>query len=458
MKRKASKQLSKRSKVEGGSTQVASLVTEIDPGGDLQMDLVDRTNDSDGQLRGLLVSKHTLRLSSPVFRTMLADDSPFHESRDKTINKNGIQVIHFKEDDVALMEIIMNAIHLQNHRVPITLTIAQLEELAIVCDKYDIRCLRPWAEMWSRPYVDERCSSLTRLLFVATVFRLADWFVRLTHDLVLRTTSSSEGELLLDDSSRFREGVPQSTLDRIAERRTEVISQMLELCWQDLRQLRSVRGYCGEPWRLKRERQDCDLINLGIMSLHFPDLSGSPLDAVDLSAKSANGILLSIRELTRRSDITITDDRFTAEHGSCCIGNRLSFHADDIINSVDGIELEALASGLSPQKPAQLSQLSKVLEGFETMSDAPAFEVVMRLTAVPNNTNFWREITAQGQARSDTNFAWCPNIKCTSCPGFEYSLFQHPNDELVIHMALGQHFGNVLHHERDKRRLPARSR
>ncbi len=215
MKRKASKQLSKRGEGEGDGTQVASLVTEIDPGGNLQMDFVDRTNDNDGQLRGLLVSKHTLRLSSPVFRRMLADDSGFHESRNKTTNKDGIQVIHFEEDDVASMEILMNAIHLQNHRVPITLTITQLEELAIVCDKYDIRCLEPWAEMWSRPYLDDGCSSLTRLLFVATVFSLADWFVSLTRGLIVRTTLSSEGELLLDDSSRFREGVPQSILGKM---------------------------------------------------------------------------------------------------------------------------------------------------------------------------------------------------------------------------------------------------
>ena len=221
MKRKASKQLSKRGEGEGeregGSTQVASLVTEIDPDGNLQMDFVDRMNGNGGQLRGLLVSKHTLRLSSPVFRTMLADDSPFHESRNKTTNKNGIQVIHFEEDDVASMEILMNAIHLQNHKVPIVLTISQLEELAIACDKYDIRCLGPWAEIWSRPHLTSSYPGFTRKLFVATVFRLADWFVRLTKALILRTTSSTEGDLLLDDSGRFREGVPQSILGKMQE-------------------------------------------------------------------------------------------------------------------------------------------------------------------------------------------------------------------------------------------------
>ena len=217
MKRKASKQLSKRGEDDVASIQVASLVTEIDPDGDLQMDFVDRTNDSRDQLRGLLVSRHTLRLSSPVFRTMLADDSPFHESRDRTTNKNGLQVIRFEDDDVASMEILMNAIHLQNHRVPINLTMAQFEELAIVCDKYDIRCLGPWAETWSKGHLYYNCSGLTRELFIATVFTLAEWFVQITKELILDTTLSSDGELLLDDNSRFREGVPQSILGKMQE-------------------------------------------------------------------------------------------------------------------------------------------------------------------------------------------------------------------------------------------------
>ena len=227
MKRKASKQLSKRAKGKDGSTQVASLVTEIDPDGDLQMDFVDRTDDSGGQLHGLQVSKHILRLSSPVFRTMLADDSPFLESRNKTTNKNGIQVIYFEEDDLASMEILMNAIHLQDHRVPITLEIAQLEELAVVCDKYDIRCLERWAERWSQPYLYQGCTGLASPLFVAMVFRLADWFVHLTKDLILCTTSSSEGELLLEDSSRFREGVPQSILGKMQGNTLKIATKVL---------------------------------------------------------------------------------------------------------------------------------------------------------------------------------------------------------------------------------------
>ena len=239
MKRKASQEFSNEGTggvaEEGEGRQVASSVTEIDPSGDLQMDFVvrigpkvipnydyvdltkdvARPNDNDGELRGLLVNKHTLRLSSPVFRTMLADDSPFLESGSKTTNWNGKQVIQFEDDDLAAMEIVMNAIHLQHHRIPMRITIALFEELAIVCDKYDIRCLGPWAESWSRDHLHQDCSSLPRPLFIAWVFKLADWFVRLTKDLILETASSSKGELLREYSSHFREGVPQSVVGKM---------------------------------------------------------------------------------------------------------------------------------------------------------------------------------------------------------------------------------------------------
>ena len=229
MKRKASQELSKEGTEEVGEGgergRVASSVIEIDPHGDLQLDFVIRTNDNvvrpddnDGQLHGLLVNKHTLRLSSPVFRTMLADDSPFR----KTTNRDGIQVIKLEDDDMAAMEVLMYAIHLRSNKVPMAVTITHFEELAIVCDKYDIRCLGPWAEIWSEQHLNQDCSSLPkplpglpRPLFIASVFQLADWFVRLTKDLILKTTSSSEGELLLEYSSHFREGVRRSILGKM---------------------------------------------------------------------------------------------------------------------------------------------------------------------------------------------------------------------------------------------------
>lgn len=193
-------------------------------------------------------------------------------------------------------------------------------------------------------------------------------------------------------------------------------------------------------------------MNLGSLSLHYLDLSGSPLDAVDLNSKSARDILSSIRKLTRLSDITKRDDQFTIDHRSCCIGAGLISHANNIIESVDGIELETVASGhlLQMSHP----QVSSLVRRYHHTHDLPPFEAEMRFTAVPNDTEFWREVTTASQVTSDTRFAWCPKLRCNYCPGFEYSLFQHPNDSLLICTALECHLTNSLHRERVRRRRP----
>ena len=193
-------------------------------------------------------------------------------------------------------------------------------------------------------------------------------------------------------------------------------------------------------------------MNLGSLSVQFLDLSSSPLDAPDLDSKSARNILLSIKTLTRMSDITVTDDQFTIDHRNCCIGAGLISHANQIVVSLDGIELEAVASEPPPQKSTLLSHLSRFVKLSEITGDPPLYEVVLRWTAIPIDTEHWRDGIIRSQATSDTRFAWCPKVKCNCCPAFEYSLFQHPSDNLHIRKALESHSTNSLHCERIKRR------
>ena len=194
------------------------------------------------------------------------------------------------------------------------------------------------------------------------------------------------------------------------------------------------------------------MINLGSLSLQSLDLSSSPLDAVDLNSISANSIFSSIKKFPRRSDVTTADDQFTSDHGSCCIGDDMIFRADLVVSALKGVELEPVASGAPPQESTLLLQLSGLLEKFHTTGDTPTFEVVTRLTAIPNNTDFWRRVARRNQATSDTRLAWCPKLKCNYCPGFEYSLFQNENSELLICKALEEHVTNTLHCERVRRR------
>ena len=203
------------------------------------------------------------------------------------------------------------------------------------------------------------------------------------------------------------------------------------------------------------ERRNCDLINLGSLTRQFPELSHSRLDKVNLHPKSALDVFSSISKLTRES---LPDDRFTTNHKTCCVGPSLLFQATEIIDSVDGIELEPVASRAPPPQPTPPSSLSEILEQVHDRLGSPHFELVMRLTAVPNNTNFWQDVAVRDQATSDTRFAWCPKVTCIYCPGFEYSLFQHRHNEPDTREALRRHMLNGVHMEMYRRVYEERRR
>ena len=158
-----------------------------------------------------------------------------------------------------------------------------------------------------------------------------------------------------------------------------------------------------------------------------------------------------ISRVIRVSDGSLVDDRFTLNHGGCGVGHRLLFHAKNIINSVEGIELEAVASRDPPPQSAQPSPLFSFIERKNVTLGSRNFEVVMRLTAIPTSTNFWREVAIESQATSDTRYAWCPVLKCIYCPGFEYSLFQRGYNELRLHEAINHHISNSIHWARRRK-------
>ena len=168
---------------EEGQSMATPLVT-IDRDGDLRMNFA-----TEEDRKGLLVNRHTLCLSSSVFRAMLGFDSPFKESARNATADGGIQDVTFEDDDFKTMEIIMNVIHLQHHNVPRGVSFEQLDKIAQLCDKYDfVRSLGPWPELWSKPYeVKIETKGYERWLFIAIVLKNAPIYSRITKHLILAT-------------------------------------------------------------------------------------------------------------------------------------------------------------------------------------------------------------------------------------------------------------------------------
>lgn len=78
------------------------------------------------------------------------------ESSSKTAEKDMVQKISFPDDDYASMETIMNILHHQGHKVPVSVSTHDLYMCAKSCDKYDLSgSLGPWAERWSQEYIEK---------------------------------------------------------------------------------------------------------------------------------------------------------------------------------------------------------------------------------------------------------------------------------------------------------------
>ena len=170
-------------------TRFAAATIMVDIDGDLTMRL------KGGKLK---VSRKVLSISSPVFRAMLGAGSPFKESTDKEFERDGTQAVNLEEDDFQTMAMIARIMHLQSDQVPEKLSFKQFYQVAILCDKYDLRrCLGYWPKMWATPYLDSYgIEGYEGWLFMSTVFGYEGLFKEVTRHLILNSKVSQNNSLV----------------------------------------------------------------------------------------------------------------------------------------------------------------------------------------------------------------------------------------------------------------------
>lgn len=160
------------------------------------------TIDGDGDLNmildggSIIVSRKALSLSSPVFLAMLGKDSKFQETKNRNYDENDVQIISFPDDNLLAMVTVARIIHLQSDQVPGEVSFQQLYQIAVLCDKYDLkRCLGPWIDIWSKPYLDSyTLEGFQGWLFMSKVFQYRGLFKEMTRHLILNSEVSETGE------------------------------------------------------------------------------------------------------------------------------------------------------------------------------------------------------------------------------------------------------------------------
>jgi hypothetical protein len=161
-----------------------TATVEIASQGDIMIEMT-----SSMGLATLRVASQVLCTTSPVFRAMLGNSSRFKEAcelREKAGSSEPYKLT-LVEDNPEALGVILLALHCQNDRVPQSLSFEQLNNLAIVCDKYDCAVgVLPWVDIWTKPwklYADT--TGYERWLFIAWVFDIRDVFEKLSKKFIL---------------------------------------------------------------------------------------------------------------------------------------------------------------------------------------------------------------------------------------------------------------------------------
>ena len=146
------------------------------------------------------VNSHCLCLASSVFRAMLGVNAHFTEGnalRNRDARSPPVDVT-LGDDDPKALALLLRVVHHQYAWIPKTLSDDHLYEIAIVCDKYDMRqILEPWLDQWIP--VDTQVGGKIagdQWLFIAYVFGRQDLFTGLSKDLILTSTVDAGGSLL----------------------------------------------------------------------------------------------------------------------------------------------------------------------------------------------------------------------------------------------------------------------
>lgn len=122
-------------------------VINIDPEGDLLLDVGGDEDSESSQPQRLRVCSSTLRRHSPVWKQMLFGS--WKESKPANVESEK-WTVKLPGDSVKPLQIVLNIIHGRFNQIPHSLDLDELYNLLIFTNKYDVTgTLRPWCVQWA---------------------------------------------------------------------------------------------------------------------------------------------------------------------------------------------------------------------------------------------------------------------------------------------------------------------
>ncbi|KAB5531428.1 hypothetical protein GE09DRAFT_1252137 [Coniochaeta sp. 2T2.1] len=156
------------------------LLSDIAPDGDI----VFIVGEEKARLR---VYSQCLRAASPVLNTMFG---PKWSEGQRLSTQKPLE-IRLKEDDADALRTILCMLHHRTSDVPEILTAAQVLNIAVASDKYDLaRALKYVRTHWLKTTKGENLSAMTDLLAAARLFGDEDMFAAQSLELIIRVKGS----------------------------------------------------------------------------------------------------------------------------------------------------------------------------------------------------------------------------------------------------------------------------
>ncbi|RPA78872.1 hypothetical protein BJ508DRAFT_328904 [Ascobolus immersus RN42] len=213
----------------------------------------------------LQVSSVVLSLASPVFRAMLGRDSPYTEGPLST-RPDGTRAVTVHDDHYETLLMILRIFHLKGHLVSEEISFAQLYEVAVLVDKYDmLNGLRLWIGKWSAEWLKTREKSVfysPRWLFISWALRLEERF-RMETKYILNDFHLDEGGGLSIDKygTDTFEKVPEYVVQYLRTERQRVLSELVALARAPLSLLSSAAS--ANTTLCPKGSNACDAMNWG---------------------------------------------------------------------------------------------------------------------------------------------------------------------------------------------------
>jgi hypothetical protein len=163
--------------------------------------------DDDGDLRlvigpdqrEFLVCSRSLSRASRVFKCMLYGG--FRESH--PVSDTEPWVVQLPEDDSAAAKLLLDVIHVRFDRIPTTLPLAELYNVLVFTEKYDMtKVLRPWLQAWvtSLSALHE-ATDISYAIGLASELGVKDTLGRLARRLIVDSGINNEGQLVDADKN-----------------------------------------------------------------------------------------------------------------------------------------------------------------------------------------------------------------------------------------------------------------